>query len=137
MTLMNARPVTRRDAILGVSASAAMLALPNLARAQSAARVVVVGGGFSGAACARALKRLDANWQGPLGATNKPFAACPFSNEVIAGLRAIEAQQFGYEKIAAEGVVVIAQAAAKIDPAARSVTLADGASLPYDRLVLS
>src|SRR6185312_3224609 len=63
--------------------------------------------------------------------------ACPFSNEVIAGLREIEAQQFGYEKIAAEGISVIAQAATKIDAAPRSVTLADGTSLSYDRLVLS
>ena len=60
---------------------------------------------------------------------NRIFTACPFSNEVIAGLREIEAQQFGYDKIAAEGVTVIAQAATKIDPQARSVALADGTSL--------
>jgi len=56
---------------------------------------------------------------------------------VIAGLRDIEAQQFGYERIAADGVDVVAKAAAKIDPQARSVGLADGASLSYDRLVLA
>ena len=56
---------------------------------------------------------------------------------MIAGLREIEAQQFGYEKIAAGGVSVIARAASKIDPVARRVVLADGASLAYDRLVLS
>jgi NADPH-dependent 2,4-dienoyl-CoA reductase/sulfur reductase-like enzyme len=134
---MNARPVTRRDAVLGVTVSAAMLALPSTSRAQTAARVIVVGGGFGGAACARALKRIGPKLQVTLVEPNKTFTACPFSNEVIAGLRGIEAQQFGYGKIAAEGVAVIAQAATKIDPSARSVTLADGASLPYDRLVLS
>lgn len=56
---------------------------------------------------------------------------------MIAGLREIEAQQFGYEKIASDGVTVIAQAATVVDPQARRVTLADGSSLPYDRLVLS
>jgi NADPH-dependent 2,4-dienoyl-CoA reductase/sulfur reductase-like enzyme len=137
MTLMNARPVTRRDAVLGVTVSAAMLVLPSISRAQTAARVIVVGGGFGGAACARALKRIDPKLQVTLVEPNKIFTACPFSNEVIAGLREIEAQQFGYEKIAAEGIVVIAQAATKIDAQARSVTLADGTSLPYDRLVLS
>jgi NADPH-dependent 2,4-dienoyl-CoA reductase/sulfur reductase-like enzyme len=137
MTLMNARPVTRRDAILGVSASIGLLATPHVARAQSAARVVVVGGGFGGAACARALKRLDAKLQVTLLEPNRIFTACPFSNEVIAGLRELEAQQFGYEKIAADGIGVIAQAATRIDTAARSVTLADGATLSYDRLVLS
>jgi len=134
---MHARPVTRRDAILGVSASVGLLAMPHVARAQSAARVVVVGGGFGGAACARALKRLDAKVQVTLLEPNRIFTACPFSNEVIAGLRQLEAQQFGYEKIAADGIGVIAQAATKIDAAARSVTLADGTSLAYDRLVLS
>ena len=134
---MHARPVTRRDAILGVSASVGLLAMPHVARAQSAARVVVVGGGFGGAACARALKRLDAKVQVTLLEPNRIFTACPFSNEVIAGLRQLEAQQFGYEKIAADGIGVIAQAATKIDAAACSVTLADGTSLAYDRLVLS
>jgi len=137
MTLMNARPVTRRDAILGVSASAAMLALPNVSRAQSSARVVVVGGGFGGAACARALKRLDARLQVTLVEPNKTFTACPFSNEVIAGLREIEAQQFGYEKIAAEGISVVPQAAYGVDALARNVVLGDASALGYDRLVLS
>jgi sulfide dehydrogenase [flavocytochrome c] flavoprotein chain len=137
MQLMNARPVTRRDALLGVTVSASMLALPSISRAQSAARVIVVGGGFGGASCARALKRIGPKLQVTLVEPNKTFVACPFSNEVIAGLREIEAQQFGYGKIAAEGVAVIAQAAAKVDASARSVTLADGTLLPYDRLVLS
>src|SRR5689334_23853804 len=134
MTLMHARPVTRRDAILGVSASIGLLAMPHVAGAQSAARVVVVGGGFGGAACARALRRLDAKVQVTLLEPNRIFTACPFSNEVIAGLRELEAQQFGYEKIAADGIGVIAQAATKINAAAHSVTLADGTSLAYDRL---
>jgi sulfide dehydrogenase [flavocytochrome c] flavoprotein chain len=134
MLLMTACPVTRRDAVLGIAAS---LALPSIARAQSAGRVVVVGGGFGGAACARELKRRDAKLQVTLVEPNKVFTACPFSNEVIAGLRTIEAQQFGYERIAAQGINVVAQAATQIDPQARNIVVADGTSLPYDRLVLS
>jgi sulfide dehydrogenase [flavocytochrome c] flavoprotein chain len=133
--LMTTRFVTRRKAVLGVAA--ATLALPAIARAQGSARVVVVGGGFGGSACARALKRADENLQVTLVEPNKIFTACPFSNEVIAGLREIEAQQFGYDKIASDGVTVIAQAATAIDPQARRVTLADGTTHPYDRLVLS
>jgi NADPH-dependent 2,4-dienoyl-CoA reductase/sulfur reductase-like enzyme len=129
--------VTRREAVVGLTVSAASLGLPSIARAQAAARVVVVGGGFGGASCARSLKRLDARLQVTLIEPNKNFTACPFSNEVIAGLREIEAQQFGYENIAAEGIGVVTQAASKIDSAARRVVLADGASLAYDRLVLS
>ena len=113
------------------------LALPYVASAQSSARVTVIGGGFGGAACARALKRLDANLLITLVEPNKTFTACPFSNEVIAGLRDIGAQQFGYEKLAADGIGVIAQAADKVDAQARSIMLADGSALGYDRLVLS
>jgi len=129
--------VTRREAVIGLTASAASLALPSISRSQSLARVVVIGGGFGGAACARALRRQDAKLQVTLVEANKYFTACPFSNEVIAGLREIEAQQFGYEKIAAEGVSVVTLAATKVDVSARSVVLADGSSLPYDRLILS
>ena len=129
--------VTRREAVIGLTASAASLALPSISRSQSLARVVVIGGGFGGAACARALRRQDAKLQVTLVEANKYFTACPFSNKVIAGLREIEAQQFGYEKIAAEGVSVVTLAATKVDVSARSVVLADGSSLPYDRLILS
>jgi sulfide dehydrogenase [flavocytochrome c] flavoprotein chain len=133
---MNApRPVTRRTIVAGIAVSA--LAAPSLSRAQSAARIVVIGGGFGGAACARAVKRLDPKLAVTLVEPNRLFTACPFSNEVIAGLRAIEVQQFGYDRIAAAGVTVIAQAAAKIDPEKRIVMLADGTSLGYERLVLS
>ena len=139
---MNARrPMTRRHVVRGVAASAAALAVPcsfpSPSRAQSAARIVVIGGGFGGAACARALRRIDAKLIVTLVEPNRIFTACPSSNEVIAGLREIAAQQFSYDRIAAEGVSVVAQAAVKIDPQARTVGLSDGGSLAYDRLVLS
>src|SRR5882757_7023945 len=132
------RPLTRRTVVGGIAAaSAGWLALPWISRAQSPARVVVIGGGFGGAACARALKRLDPKLAVTLVEPNRTYTACPFSNEVIAGLREIDAQQFGYDRIKAEGVNVVPQSATKIDPQARSVVLADGTSLPYDRLVLA
>jgi sulfide dehydrogenase [flavocytochrome c] flavoprotein subunit len=131
------RRVTRRDVVGGIAASAAASALPAPAHAQSAARIVVIGGGFGGASCARALKRIDAKLQVTLVEPNRIFTACPFSNEVIAGLRELEAQQFSYDRIVAEGVSVIARAATKIDPQTRMVGLADGTSLGYDRLVLA
>jgi len=132
------RPVTRRNVVGGIAAApVGLLALPSISRAQSTARVVVIGGGFGGAACARALKRLDPKLRVTLVEPNRTYTACPFSNEVIAGLRDIEVQQFGYDRIASEGVNLIAQAAAKIDPQARIVVLADGTSIGYDRLVLA
>jgi sulfide dehydrogenase [flavocytochrome c] flavoprotein subunit len=131
------RLMTRRNVVRGIAASAACQAFPRPSRAQSAARIVVIGGGFGGASCARALRRTDPKMQVTLVDPNRTFTACPFSNEVIAGLREIEAQQFTYERIIAEGVTVIAQAAIRIDPQKHTVGLADGTSLAYDRLVLA
>ncbi|WP_439375529.1 FCSD flavin-binding domain-containing protein [Bradyrhizobium sp. DASA03120] len=137
MSLMTTRPVTRRDAVFGITMAAAALARPSISRAQSTGRVVVVGGGFGGAACARALKRAQGDLQVILIEPNTVFTSCPLSNEVIAGLRDIDAQQFGYDKLAAEGVTVIGQAVTTIEPDRRSVMTTDGVALPYDRLVLS
>jgi sulfide dehydrogenase [flavocytochrome c] flavoprotein subunit len=127
---------TRRDVARGLAASSAALAFPCPSFAQAAARVVVIGGGFGGASCARALKKfpkLDVTLVEP----KTFYFACPFSNEAIAGLRDFEAQQFTYDTIAAEGVTVAGQTAVKVDAGARTVGLADGTSLGYDRLVLS
>jgi NADPH-dependent 2,4-dienoyl-CoA reductase/sulfur reductase-like enzyme len=138
MVMMRARRLmTRRHVVRGAAAAAASLVLPCPSHAQSAARIVVIGGGFGGASCARALKRIDPAFQVTLIEPNRTFTACPFSNEVIAGLRELEAQQFGYDRISAEGVAVIAQAAATIDPQKRIVGFADGAPFAYDRLVLA
>jgi sulfide dehydrogenase [flavocytochrome c] flavoprotein chain len=128
---------TRRDVVRGIATTAASFAFPSPSRAQSAARIVVIGGGFGGAACARALRKINPKLQVTLVEPNRTFTACPFSNEVVAGLRSIETQQFGYERIPSDGLSVIAQAATKIDPQARTVGLADGTSLAYDRLVLA
>lgn len=128
---------TRREFVGTAAVGAMSLAIARPAVAQSAARVVVIGGGFGGASCARALKQLDPSVQVTLVEQNPTFTACPFSNDVIAGDRSIKQQQFGYEKIASGGVTVVAQAATKVDPTARTVTVADGATLSYDRLVLA
>jgi sulfide dehydrogenase [flavocytochrome c] flavoprotein chain len=131
------RQMTRRNVVRGVVASAASPAFFRPAHAQSAARIVVIGGGFGGASCARALRQIDPKLQVTLVEPNRTFTACPFSNEVIAGLREIQAQQFTYDRIIAEGVTLIAQAAVSINPQMRLVVLADGKSLGYDRLVLA
>ncbi|MEH2532614.1 sulfide dehydrogenase [flavocytochrome c] flavoprotein subunit [Bradyrhizobium sp. AZCC 1588] len=132
------RRMSRRK-FCSASAAAAVTALasPLPALAQSAARIVVIGGGFGGASCARALKQIDPKLQVTLVEPNRTFIACPFSNNVVAGLRSIEQQKFGYDKVAASGITVVALEATTINAAARTVGLADGTSLAYDRLVLS
>jgi NADPH-dependent 2,4-dienoyl-CoA reductase/sulfur reductase-like enzyme len=111
------------------------LALPFVARAQATARVVVIGGGFGGATAARFLHRSGIDVT--LLERNATFVACPFSNEVIAGERTLDAQQFGYTAIRSDGVTVINAAATSVDAGARTVTASNGAKYPYDRLILS
>jgi sulfide dehydrogenase [flavocytochrome c] flavoprotein subunit len=129
---------SRRDVLKTAVAGVAAATLPMPALAQNAGgRVVVVGGGFSGATCARMLKRFDPRIAVTLVEANQTFTACPFSNEVIAGLRDIKAQQFDYKKVADDKVVVSFEPASAVDPRARMVTLGGGTRLPYDRLVLA
>ncbi len=117
-------------------ASAAVLPLPALGQA-AGGRVVIIGGGFAGATCARELKRRDPRLAVTLVEANANFIACPFSNGVIAGLREMPDQQFGYERLAQDGVAVALVAAAAVDPPAHAVSLTDGSTLQYDRLVLA
>jgi NADPH-dependent 2,4-dienoyl-CoA reductase/sulfur reductase-like enzyme len=110
---------------------------PAVVSAQRAAKVVVVGGGFAGVACARALRKLDANLQVTLVTGGKSFSAAPFSNSVIAGLREPAQQEFTYDGVAAAGVTVATERAASADPAGRTVALEGGDKLAYDRLVIA
>jgi sulfide dehydrogenase [flavocytochrome c] flavoprotein subunit len=128
---------SRRDVLKrAAAASAALLPMPAIAQ-NVGGRVVVIGGGFGGASCARALKRIDPGISVTLVEPNPTFTACPFSNEVIAGLRDIKEQQFDYKKIAAEEIEIAPTEATAVDTQARMVTLATDSRLRYDRLVLA
>ena len=128
--------LTRRSLLGGAAALTA--GAPRLASAQAGAgRVVVIGGGFAGATCARMLKRGEPKLSVTLVEPNRTFTACPFSNEVIVGLRDLSVQQFGYDGLKREGVEIAFTSATAIDRDARRVSLADGGTLAYDRLVVA
>ncbi|WP_246088633.1 NAD(P)/FAD-dependent oxidoreductase [Phreatobacter stygius] len=118
-----------------VASSVVDLATPRLARAQGRAQVVVVGGGFGGATAARALAR--SGHAVTLVERDAAFLACPFSNAVLVGLRRLDQQRFGYDGLTAAGVKVVIDTATGVDAAARQVTLAAGATLGFDRLILA
>ena len=132
---MSSQIFSRRTLLKSATAASAAALLPGPSLAQTPARVVVVGGGFAGATCARELKRdgLAVTMVEP----NATYTACPFSNGVVAGLRPLSAQQFGYDALKKEGIAIAAQNATRVDPQAKQVMLDDGASLAYDRLVLA
>jgi sulfide dehydrogenase [flavocytochrome c] flavoprotein subunit len=126
---------TRRTVLRSLALGASALAFGRPALAQASAGIVVVGGGFGGASCARELRR--AGLGVTLVETNPTFTACPLSNAVIGGLRDLDAQRFSYDAIRKDGVTVVQGTATAVDPQARRVTLADNTSLTYDRLVLA
>jgi sulfide dehydrogenase [flavocytochrome c] flavoprotein chain len=126
---------TRRTLLKTAAAGAAAAALSRPTVAQASPRVIIVGGGFGGATCARELKRKGLAVT--LVEASALYTACPFSNAVVAGLRPIEAQQFKLDAVEKGGVDIVRQKATRIDPQARRVALEDGSSLDYDRLVLS
>jgi sulfide dehydrogenase [flavocytochrome c] flavoprotein chain len=117
--------------------AAASLAAPSIVSAQASGRVVVVGGGFGGATAARTLKALEPKLTVTLVEPNPVFTACPFSNNVLAALREISQQQFGYDGVQKAGVVLAQTSATAVDASGKTVTLSDGSKLAYDRLVLS
>ena len=94
----NHNALTRRSLLAGVAALGA--AAPGAVTAQTGgARVVVIGGGFAGATCARMLKRGEPKLSVTLVEPNRTFTACPFSNVVLVGLRDLPAQQFTYDGV--------------------------------------
>jgi len=133
---MTLRPTRRAFLRRAASAGAFLAAVPALAQG-AAGRIVVIGGGFAGASCARALKSLNPHIAVTLVEPKAVFTACPFSNEVVAGLRELREQQFGYGGFSAAGIVLAKQAAAVIEPQARNIGLADGSRLAYDRLIIA
>jgi NADPH-dependent 2,4-dienoyl-CoA reductase/sulfur reductase-like enzyme len=105
----------------------------------AAARVLVVGGGFGGATAAKYLRllsqyRIDVVLVEPDAA----FVSCPMSNLVLGGSKAMGDITRPYAGLSAQhGVRVVRDNVVRIDANARIVVLASGATMRYDKLVLS
>jgi NADPH-dependent 2,4-dienoyl-CoA reductase/sulfur reductase-like enzyme len=123
-----------RRALFG---AAALLATPRFVDAQTQARLVIVGGGFGGASAASFARRAFPWMQVTLVEPRTRFITCPYGNLVIGGFRRIEDITHSYDGLRAKGVTVVHDTAAAIDAGARSVRLAGGQTLNYDKLILS
>jgi len=134
---MPATHVVSRRSVLqqGAAAVAASWAAPAIA--QGAAKIAIIGGGFGGANCARALKTSNPRLSVTLITESETYTAFPLSNAVLAGLRPLTAQQFNYRNVAAAGVTLAYQSAVAVDPGTRTVRLRGGDTLGYDRLVIA
>lgn len=103
-----------------------------------AARVVVIGGGAGGAILARTLARSGAGLDITLVEPKARYTTCFFSNRYITGLQDFGSITHGYDGVAAEtGLRVANQAATGIDPDARTVRLSGGGTIGWDRLVVA
>ncbi|HEX2790520.1 MAG TPA: FAD-dependent oxidoreductase [Steroidobacteraceae bacterium] len=134
--------VIGRRRFLRLGALAAACGLTGLtraarARAPAKGRVVIIGGGFAGAACALQLRRLDASVIVSLIDPIEYYATCPMSNEVLVGLRDMASITLSRAGLQRAGVTLVRDRVAAIDATGRSVRLERGRTLPFDRLVVA
>ena len=129
-----------RRAFMGTSAAvAAALAAPMVrAAGHGKPRVVVVGGGAGGATAARYIAK---DSKGAVDVTliepTRTYYTCFFSNLYLGGFKEIEDIGHSYGTLAASGVNVVHDWAVGVDRGAKTVSLAGGATLGYDKLILS
>ena len=94
--------------------------------------------GYGGATCAKYIRYFDPEVNVTLVEMRARYHTCPFSNTVLGGLRRISSTAVDYTGLKNDyGVDVVHAEARTIDPEKRVVTLADGSTLPYQRLVVS
>ena len=132
------RHVTRRQ-FFGLAGSLSFASvLTRRVRANTHARVVVVGGGFGGATCAKYLRLADPSLAVTLVTPQRQFVTCPFSNAALVGLRPLTSLTYTYQRLReGYGVQIIQAQADQLDPTTQRITLSDGRTLAYDKLVLS
>ena len=103
----------------------------------SKARVVVVGGGFGGATAAKYIRRWDPSISVVLVERDAAFTSCPMSNLVLGGYAELPNLSRGYDALARQGVQVLRDEVVAVDAGKKSIRLARGGELGYDRLVVS
>jgi NADPH-dependent 2,4-dienoyl-CoA reductase/sulfur reductase-like enzyme len=132
--------LNRRKFIAVGAATAASLSAPAvLADGHGKPRVVVIGGGSGGATAARYIAK---DSQGAIDVTlvepSRTYFTCYFSNLYIAGFTDLEDISHTYGTLAAKyGINVVHDWAVDVDRDAKTVSLAGGSVLPYDKLILS
>jgi NADPH-dependent 2,4-dienoyl-CoA reductase/sulfur reductase-like enzyme len=106
---------------------------------QSGPKVVVVGGGYGGATAAKYVRMWsDQQINVTLVEPNAAFVSCPISNLVLGGSKTMADITTPYDNLSKRhGVTVVRDMVTSIDPDKRTVRLAGGGELPYDRLILS
>ncbi len=130
--------INRRHFLGAAAATAAVAGAPAIA-GQAKPKVVVIGGGPGGATVARYVAK---DSKGAIDVTlvepTRKYYTCFFSNLYLGGLRDLASIGHTYGNLAAKyGINIVHDYAVGVDRDKKTVTLASGSVLPYDRLVLS
>ena len=105
--------------------------------APTKARVVIVGGGFGGATAAKYLRMWDSSVDVVLVERDPAFISCPMSNLVLGGFSSLADMTRERDGLRRYGVRVVQDEVVGIDAAMKSVRLARGGDLAYERLIVS
>jgi sulfide dehydrogenase [flavocytochrome c] flavoprotein subunit len=127
------------NATLAATAAGALAGCASTATIPSKARVVVVGGGYGGATAAKYVRMLS-NYKIDVVMVepNSAFVSCPISNLVIGGSKTLSDITTPYDHLSGKhGVQLVKDMVSAIDAKGKRVTLAGGASIGYDKLILS
>jgi sulfide dehydrogenase [flavocytochrome c] flavoprotein subunit len=135
MKTINRRTFTKMVGV-GAASTYALTAVPNIALGKGA-KVVVIGGGFGGATAAKYLRRFDPSIEVTLIEPSSEFLTCPFSNTVIGGMNKMSRITKSYDGLRKHGVNVVQDMAKGIDAGKKTVSLANGSDVSYDRLIVS
>jgi NADPH-dependent 2,4-dienoyl-CoA reductase/sulfur reductase-like enzyme len=132
----------RRQLVQGLLAGGSLAALGACATGggtPSSAKVVVVGGGYGGATAAKYIRLLSDNTLDVLLIEpNRVFVSCPISNLVVGGVRQMADITTPYDGLRSKhGITIVHDMVASIDPVKKTVKLAGGPEIRYDKLVLS
>ena len=131
--------INRRFFIGTAAAASATLSAPMvLADGHTKPRVVVVGGGAGGATAARYISKdskgaVDVILVEP----TRTYFTCFFSNLYLGGIKKADDLGHTYGGLAAAGVNVVHDWVVDVDRDVKTVSLAGGATLRYDKLILS
>jgi NADPH-dependent 2,4-dienoyl-CoA reductase/sulfur reductase-like enzyme len=132
--------VTRREFALlaaGAGAAASSFELPHPAYAAASGKVVIIGGGPGGAAVANRLISADPGLSVTLVEPKEKYTTCFYSNLYLGGFRSFKSITFDYEGVKKRGITVVTDTATAVNTSSRTVALAHGSTLPYDRLVVA
>ena len=130
--------LTRRGFAQGLGAAGiGLLGMPGIARAQGAARIVIVGGGAGGASVAALLKQGAPDLDVTLIEVRPVYTTCFQSNLYLGGFKSFGSLVHSYSGLRGMGVKVVGETATDVDTVAKTVKLGKGKPIAYDRLVLS